>query len=63
MGHLKDNNTTYWRHWLFAMRLSLALFIHAFIPSVLQTYVSDRICKDKDKNHLKLKDIKASDYF
>ena len=63
MGHLSDNNTTYWRHLAFALRLSLALFIHAFIPSVLQTYVSDRICKDKDKNHLKLKDIKSSDYF
>ena len=29
--------------------------------SVLQTYVSDRICKDKNK--IKLDDIKASDYF
>jgi len=61
MGHLKDNNTTYLRHWAFAMRLSLALFIHAFIPSVLQTYVSDRVCKDKNK--IKLDDIKSSDYF
>jgi hypothetical protein len=61
MGHLRDNNTSYLRHLAFALSLSLALFIHAFIPSVLQTYVSDRICKNKNK--IKLDDIKSSDYF
>jgi len=61
MEHLRDSGMSYWEHWAFAMRLSLALFIHAFIPSVLQTYVSDRICKDKNK--LKIDEIKASDYF
>lgn len=61
MGHLRDNNTTYWRHLAFALRLSLALFIHAFIPSVLQTYVSDRICKDKNK--LTVDQIKSSEFF
>ncbi len=61
MGHLKDNNTTYFRHLALALRLSLALFIHAFIPSILQNYVSDRICKDKNK--LTVDNIKLSDYF
>ena len=61
MEHLRDSGMSYWEHWAFAMRLSLALFIHAFIPSVLQTYVSDRICRDKNK--LKIDEIKASDYF
>jgi hypothetical protein len=51
----------YLRHLAFALSLSLALFVHAFIPSVLKTYVSDRICKDKNK--IKLDDIKSSDYF
>jgi hypothetical protein len=51
----------YLRHLALSLRLSLALFIHAFIPSVLKTYISDRICKDE--NHLKLKDIKASEFF
>ena len=61
MEHLRDSGMSYLRHLAFALSLSLALFIHAFIPSVLKTYISDRICKNKNK--IKLDDIKSSDYF
>ena len=61
MGHLRDNNISYWRHLAFALRLSLALFIHAFIPSVLKNYVTSKICKEKNK--LTVDQIKSSDYF
>ncbi len=47
MNHLKENNTTYWKHWLFAMKLSIALFIHAWIPNILKNYVSNKICNKK----------------
>lgn len=50
MGHLKDNNISYWKHWRFAMTISLSLFIHAWFPNLLVTYASDRLCKE---NHTK----------
>ena len=39
--HLKENNTTYKSHWWRAM--SVALFIHAWIPSMFPTYASDKM--------------------
>ena len=44
--HLKDNNMTYIQHWYRAMSMSIALFIHAFIPNVLETYASDKMNLD-----------------
>ena len=49
MKHLKENNISYWKHWLFAMKLSLVLFIHAWYPDVFETYVSDKIRKDEKR--------------
>jgi len=43
MGHLKDNNTSYGKHWIRAMSMSIALFIHAWIPNLLEHYASDKI--------------------
>ena len=44
MKHIKNNNTTYWKHWWTAMSCSIALFIHAWFPDILVTYASDKIC-------------------
>jgi len=41
--HLKENNTTYKAHWWRAMSMSIALFIHAWIPSMFPTYASDKM--------------------
>lgn len=41
--HLKENNTTYKAHWWRAMSMSVALFIHAWIPSMFPTYASDKM--------------------
>ena len=30
--HLEENNISYWKHWWRAMKISGALFIHAFLP-------------------------------
>ena len=43
--HLKENNTSYKAHWWRAMSMSVALFIHAWIPSLLPTYASDKMGK------------------
>ena len=45
--HIKENNTTYKAHWWRAMSMSVALFIHAWIPSLLPTYASDKM----NQNH------------
>jgi len=45
--HLKENNTTYKAHWWRAMSMSVALFIHAWMPSLLPTYASDKM----NQNH------------
>ena len=45
--HLKENNTTYKDHWCRAMSMSMALFIHAWIPSLFSTYASDKM----NQNH------------
>jgi len=41
--HLKENNTTYKSHWWRAMSMSVALFIHAWIPSLFPTYASEKM--------------------
>ena len=44
--HLKDNNMTYRQHFTRAMSMSLALFVHAFIPNAFPTYASDKMKGD-----------------
>ena len=41
--HLKENNTTYKSHWWRAMSMAIALFVHAWIPSLFPTYASDKM--------------------
>ena len=41
--HLKDTNTNYFKHWLRAIKLSGALFIHAFIPNILTDYATKEL--------------------
>lgn len=48
MKHLKDNNTTYYKHFIRAMSMSIALFIHAFIPNAFPTYASDKMNEVSD---------------
>ena len=43
MRHLKDNNMTYWQHWWLAISSSVALFIHAWFPFILENYASKNI--------------------
>ena len=45
MNHLKENNIGYWRHWYRAIKLSGALFIHAFLPDILSDYASKELSK------------------
>ena len=44
--HLKEQNVSYIKHWWRAMKISGALFIHAFLPDVLSDYASKEICDD-----------------
>lgn len=46
--HIKENNTTYKDHWWRAMSMSVALFIHAWIPSLFPTYASDKMNHNQD---------------
>ena len=39
----KEHNVSYTAHWKRAMQMSVALFIHAWIPDVLQTYASNKM--------------------
>ena len=41
--HLKDGNIGYLEHWWRAMKISGALFIHAFLPDVLSDYASKEL--------------------
>ena len=41
--HLKEQNIGYCAHWFRAMKLSLALFIHAFIPDLFSDYASKEL--------------------
>ena len=43
MKHLKDINMGYWKHWSKAMKISIALFIHAFYPDVFKDYASRKL--------------------
>tara|TARA_R100001163_G_C5030766_1_gene171033 strand:+ start:326 stop:466 length:141 start_codon:yes stop_codon:yes gene_type:complete len=43
MSHLKENNMSYWKHWWRAIKISLALFIHAWLPNVLTDYASKEL--------------------
>lgn len=43
VGHLKDNHMGYFHHWIRAMSMSIALFIHAWLPNVLEDYASKRM--------------------
>ena len=43
MKHLKDNGMSYFQHWWRAMSMSIALFIHAFIPNLLESYASEKM--------------------
>jgi hypothetical protein len=45
MRHLKDNDMSYTQHWRRSMKLSIALFIHAWIPKFFETYASDELSK------------------
>ena len=45
--HIKENNTSYKEHWLRAMSMSVALFFHAWIPSLFPTYASDKMNEGK----------------
>ena len=53
--HLKEQNLTYFEHWLTATKCGIALLIHAWFPFVLEDYASKRICKKK-KSAKKLAD-------
>lgn len=44
-NHLRDTNISYIRHWYRAMKLSIALLIHAFIPPILSDYASKELEK------------------
>ncbi|MDC4229275.1 MAG: DUF6356 family protein [Nitrosopumilus sp.] len=43
MNHLEENNVSYAHHWKRAMKMSIALFIHAWIPNILEHYASDQL--------------------
>jgi hypothetical protein len=43
MRHLKENNMSYPTHWWRAMSMSVALFIHAWVPNWFSTYASDKM--------------------
>ena len=44
-NHLSDSNMNYITHWYRAMKLSIALFIHAFIPPIMSDYASKELEK------------------
>ena len=40
---LKEQNIGYFEHWWRAMKISGALFVHAFLPDILSDYASKEI--------------------
>jgi hypothetical protein len=46
MSHLRETNMGYWEHWWRAMKCSLALFIHAWYPNILEDYASKELQND-----------------
>ena len=63
MGHLKENGVGYWEHWRFAMKISLALFIHAWFPNILTDYASKKMEESKRKQGGVAITDSISDYF
>lgn len=45
MNHYKRYDMTYFQHFKRAMSMSLALFVHAFIPSLLSNYASSKMSR------------------
>jgi|TARA_B100002019_G_scaffold215404_1_gene188010 hypothetical protein len=45
--HLTEQNVGYFEHWWRAMKISGALFIHAFLPDVLSDYATRELHKDE----------------
>ena len=43
MNHLEENNMSYLEHWWRAMKLSMALYVHAWLPDVLSDYASEEL--------------------
>ncbi len=43
--NLKENNMGYWTNWWRAMKMSGALFIHAWYPDVFEDYASKELFK------------------
>lgn len=48
MKHLSDVKMGYFEHMYFALSMAVALVVHAFIPSLFETYVSDRLSHGKE---------------
>ena len=44
--HLEDKRIGYFRHMFEAIRISLALLVHAFLPNVLTDYASRKLSDD-----------------
>ncbi len=42
--HLIEQDVGYWQHWYRAMKISVALFIHAWLPNILRDYASKELC-------------------
>ena len=50
VSHLEEQQMGYWEHWWGAIRISMALLVHAFLPDILKDYASKELCQDEDKN-------------
>ena len=48
MKHLKEQNTTYFKHLALAWTMAVVLIIHGVIPCILTDWVSKRICNGTD---------------
>lgn len=46
--HLDKSKMGYREHWWRAMSMSIALFIHAWIPNILEHYASDKMNEGKE---------------
>lgn len=53
MRHLENNSVSYIHHWKRAMKMSIALFIHAWIPNCLEYYASEQLKKVNDSTEIK----------
>ena len=45
LNHYEYYGLTYFQHFKRAMSMSLALFIHAFVPSLLSNYASSKMSR------------------